>query len=115
MSGFNTMSEKKSYRGVYYNIEDSDICVLFNGIYLYFCSQAIADHFEKNYPTFKEKALKRLKSILPTVGMENIDLALGLEYYRIIEKRGYRAVTFAGVPIKQAHLIGDVEFDVEEE
>lgn len=47
--------------------------------------------------------------------MENIDLALGLEYYRIIEKRGYRAETLAGVPIKQAHLLGDVEFDVEEE
>lgn len=61
------MGEKKSYRGVFHNIKDSDICLLFNGIYLYFCSEGMKQHFEKNFDIYKEKAMKRLKSVLPTV------------------------------------------------
>lgn len=106
---------KKTYRGVYNNIADSNICCVFSGIYLYFCSESAKNRFESGFESYKEKAVKRIQAIFPDVGIENIDLALGLTFYKIIEKRGFRAETFAGVPIKKAHLIGDVEFNVKEE
>lgn len=106
----------KTYRGIFLDIKDSNICLLHEGMYFYFCSEAMKKHFEKHFPTYLEKTTKRLKAILPETGMEHITKALAIEYYRMIEKRGYRIETFGGAKIKQGHIIGDVEFveEVEE-
>ena len=117
MKQVNTDEVKKSYRGVYFNIEDSNICSLKYGLYFYFCSKAMKIKFDNTLDSFIEKTKKRINFIIPLVGIENIDLALAIYYYSaFIEKRGYRIETLHGARIKKAHLIGDVEFlDNEEE
>ena len=108
-------TNKKTVRGVYINIQDSDICSLRNGLYFYFCSTAIKEHFEKHIDKYIEKAKARIQSVVPNVDITNIDLALTIEYYTYIEKRGFRVETLHGAKIKKAHLLGDVEFVEEKE
>lgn len=105
--------EKKTvqtYRGVFLDIENSNICSLSNGLYFYFCSEAMKNHFEKYLSNYIKKAKGRIASVLPNINIENIDLALAIEFYIYVEKRGFRIETQHGVRIKKGHLIGDVEF-----
>lgn len=103
--------ETRTYRGVFFDIKNSNICSLRYGIYFYFCSKGMKDHFEKYLDSYIAKSKKRIRSVIPSVGIENIDIALAIEYYKIVEKRGYRIETFNKVPVVKAHLIGDVEFE----
>lgn len=101
---------KTSYRGVYYNISNSEICSLKNGMYFYFCSQAIKKKFDLNVDKFIDENKNKLEKFFPNTEFININMVLSIEYYIIIEKRGFRIETFNGTKIKRGAFIGDIEF-----
>lgn len=101
----------KSYRGVFINIEDSDICSLKYGVYFYFCSEAMKVKFDNNVEEYIKKTISRLEYVIPDLGLNNLELALAIQYYvRYVEKRGFRIETLHGVRIGRGHIVGDVEF-----
>lgn len=106
----------KTYRGVFLNIEDSNICSLKYGLYFYFCSPVMKEKFERNLEDYINNIKKRINTMIPSVEIDNINIAIAIYYYSYVEKRGFRIETLHGARIKKAHLIGDVEFveDMEE-
>lgn len=104
------MDKIKTYRGVFLDIKNSNICSLKYGLYFYFCSESMKNHFEKYLDGYIEKSKRRIRSVLPNICIDNIDLAIAIEFYKYVEKRGFRIETMSGVPILKGHLVGDVEF-----
>lgn len=102
---------KTSYRGVYYNIEDSEICSLKNGLYFYFGSKAIKEKFDLNVDEYVEDYKNKLNKIIPNIDFINFSMSLSIEYYIKIEKRGFRIETLNGTKIKRGVFIGDIEFE----
>lgn len=103
----------KSYRGVFIDINKSDICSLKYGLYFYFCSEGMKEKFNKNVEEYVNNMKERIKKVyLPTANLINIELVFAIEYYRKhVEKRGFRIETLHGAKVKNVHIIGDVEFD----
>lgn len=102
----------KTYRGVFLNINKSDICCLRSGMYFYFCSLGAKNHFEKYLDEEIRKKKEKLLRVLENVNLvdEQLDMAITINYYKNIEKRGFRIETISGKKIKNGYLLGDVEF-----
>ena len=105
----------QTYRGVYLDINNSDICSLQNGVYFYFCSQLMKEKFEKNLDLYIKSKIERLQKIFPNTKIEALELVLSIEYYKYIEKRGFRIETLHGARIKQGYILGDIEFEEKQE
>lgn len=104
--------ENVTYRGVYINIEESKICSLRYGLYFYFCSEPMKKHFEEHLPNEIERRKIRLKKVLQNINFidNEIDMIITVNYYKELEKRGFRIESLSGEKIKIGHLRGDIEF-----
>ena len=99
-----------TYRGVFIDIEKSNICSLKNGMYFYFCSKAMKEKFDKNIDEYIKDNKEKLNKLYPNTLFINYEWALTIEFYCKIEKRGYRIETQNGSKIKRGVFVGDVEF-----
>lgn len=101
----------KTYRGVFLDINKSDLCVLKYGVFFYFCSESVRDKFDKKVEEYINERLTRMKNILPNTELHEFQLPIAIDYYKQIEKRGYRVETSRGIKIKRGHFLGDIEFE----
>lgn len=76
----------KTARGVYHNIEESDIDLYIDGFLLYFSSNTLKGKFLGRY----EDYYKRINSVLCKVYPINYEPLIILSLYKNIEKRGFR-------------------------
>jgi hypothetical protein len=76
----------KTARGVYHNIEESDIDVYLDGFLLYFSSNTLKGKFLGKYEDYYNKTNNILKKVYPI----NYEPLIILSLYKNIEKRGFR-------------------------
>lgn len=100
----------QTYRGVFLDINKSNICSLKYGVYFYFCSELMKQKFENNVEEYIKNKIDKIQKIVPHCEIVDLNLVLAIEYYRYVEKRGIRIETLRGVKIKQTYLCSDIEF-----
>lgn len=76
----------KTIRGVYHNIEESDIYLVVDNFYLYFSSNFLKGKFVGLYDEYYRKVNTRLQNIYELDYTPIILISL----YKKVEKRGFR-------------------------
>lgn len=76
----------KTKRGVYHNIEESDIDLYLDGFILYFSSNTLKGRFIAKYDEYYKRKTEYLSKVYPIDYTPIIILSL----YKNIEKRGFR-------------------------
>lgn len=76
----------KTLRGVYHNIEESDICLQVSNFFLYFSSNNIRRKYNALYDEYYEKVNNKLNRIYV---MDYTSLII-ISLYKKVEKRGFR-------------------------
>lgn len=75
-----------SIRGIYNNIEESNICSIVNDYTLYFSSELNQFRFESKYDEYFKRVNARLNRVYK---MDYIPLII-ISLYKYVEKRGFR-------------------------
>lgn len=80
----------KTINGIYNNIMESDYCIVKNKIRFYFSSEVYARKFSERVDKYVENELAKMNNKYDTV--ISGELLYLIDYYRKIEKRGFRIV-----------------------
>lgn len=80
----------KTRRGVYWNLNESEIFAQVDGIIFYFSSRFNKERFERGYKNYI--TLESLKLFNKYSVPFNLDLFLLISFYHNIEKRGFRII-----------------------
>lgn len=76
----------KTLRGVYHNIEESDIYLMVDNFVLYFSSDTLKGKFIARFDEYYRKMDEKLKAIYDT---DYLPLIL-ITFYKRVEKRGFK-------------------------
>ena len=77
-------------RGIYHNLKESEYTISNSDIVFFFSSQLYRQKFLSGYKNHR-KIFEHILSKVAVENMLNMDMLADISFYKIIEKRGFRA------------------------